>query len=435
MSNDQFVELRDQLAAEPLALLGGPKAVTDDCPDLFRWPIVTQEDEDAVLEVLRARSMSGTDIAMKLEEEFGEYLGVKHALSYPNGTMSLLAAMFAVGVGRGDEIICPSITFWASAMPCFALGASVVFGDLDPETLCLDPHDLERHISPRTKAIVVVHYCGYPADMDGIMAVACKHGIKVIEDMSHAQGSLYHGAKAGTLGDVGAMSMMAGKSLAIGEAGMLVTNNDETYERAVAFSHYARHGKALTRPELVASAGIPLGGVKGRLNQTAAAMGRVQVKYYQERIEEIQAGMNRFWDLLEGTPGLRAHRPPKDSGSTMGGWYNPVGHYLPEELGGLSADKFREAVGAEGGACGRGCNFPLHLHPVLNEVDMYGDGKPTRNAFSDRDLRQPEGSLPVSEELAGRVFGIPWFKHDRAEIIAQHAAAYRKVALRAAELA
>jgi perosamine synthetase len=148
-------------------------------------------------------------------------------------------------------------------------------------------------------------------------------------------------------------------------------------------------------------------------------------------MQTIQDAMNRFWDVLEGTPGLRPHRPARDSGSTMGGWYNPLGHYVPEELGGLPVDKFIEAVKAEGGRCGRGCNFPLHLHPLLNDADIFGDGKPTRIAFADRDVRQPAGSLPVSEALAERCYGIPWFKHDRAEDIGRYAAAFKKVAVQA----
>ncbi|HUW84408.1 MAG TPA: DegT/DnrJ/EryC1/StrS family aminotransferase [Phycisphaerae bacterium] len=422
------------LTDQPLAILGGPRAVRQDQLDLFHWPIVTTEDEQAVVAVMRAGSMSGRDITEKFEAEYAAYQGTKYALGHCNGTAALLAAMYACGVRRGDEIIVPSITYWASALPAFSLGATVVFADIDPDSLCIDPADIERHISKRTKAIVPVHYCGHPADMDPIVTVARRHGLKVIEDVSHAHGGLYKGRMVGTFGDVAALSMMAGKSFAIGEAGMLCTDDRQIYERAIAFAHYQRHGTALTMPELKRFAGLPLGGIKGRMNQTCSAMGRVQLRHYPERIKVIQDAMNRFWDLLDGTPGVRPHRPPAGSGSTMGGWYNPVGHYVPEEVGGLSVERFIEAVNAEGGRTGRGCNFPLHLHPVLNEADVYGDGKPTRIAFADRDVRQPAGSLPVSEALADRCFGIPWFKHDRPEPIARYAAAYRKVALQADKL-
>ena len=170
------------------------------------------------------------------------------------------------------------------------------------------------------------------------------------------------------------------------------------------------------------------------MHQLSSAVGRVQLRYYQERMEEIQRAMNYFWDLLEGVPGIRPHRPPKSSGSTMGGWYAAHGLYVPEELGGLSVHKFCEAVRAEGVWTRAGANFLLHLHPMLNEADIYGHGKPTRLAHTTRDVRQPEGSLPVSETMPERVYNIPWFKHYRPRIIKEHAAAFRKVAEGAAEL-
>jgi len=412
---------------DALALLGGPPAVGDYPPELFAWPVITPEDEQAVLEVVRAGGMSGIEIAKQFEQEYAAFQGTRFALASCNGTTALLEAMFACGVGRGDEIIAPSLTYWASALPAFALGASVVFADIDPDTLCIDPADVEHRITDRTRAIVAVHYCGHPADMDPLLAIASRHGVKVIEDVSHAHGALYRGRLVGALGQVSAMSMMAGKALAIGEAGMLCTDDREIFERALAFGHYERTATELTLPDLVATAGLPLGGIKGRLNQTCAAMGRVQLRHYPQRMAEIQRAMNHFWDALEGLPGLRPHRPPRGSGSTMGGWYNPLGHYLPEELGGLPVERFIQAVNAEGAHTGRGCNFPLHLHPVFNSADIYHDGRPTRLAFAGRDLRQGPGSLPVSEALASRCLGIPWFKRYLPEHIDRFAHAFRKV--------
>lgn len=412
-----------------LAIFGGPKAVKSDPGDMFTWPIITEEDEEAVLEVLRRGAMSGTDVTMQFEKEFAEWQGTKYALGFSSGTAALQGAMFGCKVGVGDEIICPSVTYWASALPCFSLGATVVFAEIDPKTLCIDPNDIEHRITSRTKAIVVVHYLGHPADMDPIMEIARRHGVKVIEDVSHAQGGLYKGRKLGTIGDVAAMSLMSGKSFAIGEAGMLVTDDLEIYERAIALGHYERFGDNIQTESLKPFAGLPMGGYKYRMHQLSSAVGRVQLKYYDARCEEIRKAMNYFWDLLEGVPGLRAHRPPKDSGSNMGGWYAPHGLYCPEELGGLSVTRFAEAVRAEGCPyCSPGCNSPLHLHPLFNTCDVYGHGKPTRIANSDRDLRQPPGSLPVSEGIGKRVYSIPWFKHYRPEIIEEYANAYRKVA-------
>jgi perosamine synthetase len=419
-----------------LAALGGPKAVQTPPGDLFTWPIVTHEDEEAVLDVLRRGAMSGTDVTRQFEQEYAAWQGSKYALGHSSGTAALHAAMFGCRVGVGDEIICPSITYWASCLPAFSLGATVVFAEIDPQTLCLDPGDIEHRLTERTKAIVVVHYLGHPADMDPILDIARRHGVKVIEDVSHAHGALYKGRKVGTLGDVAAASLMTGKSLAIGEAGMLTTDDREIYERALAFGHYERYGPNadLQTAYLRESTGLPLGGYKYRMHQMSAAVGRMQLRYYDARMAEIQRAMNYFWDRLEGVPGLRAHRPPKGSGTTMGGWYAARGLYVPEELGGLSVTRFAQAVRAEGAPCSPGVNAALHLHPLFNTVDVYGHGRPTRLANAARDVRQPPGSLPVSEGIGARTFSIPWFKHYRPEQIDEYVEAFRKVAEGSREL-
>jgi len=306
--------------------------------------------------------------------------------------------------------------------------------------LCINPGDIEHRIGPCTKAIIVVHYSGYPADMDPILDIARRHGLKVIEDVSHAQGSLYKGRLCGTIGDVGAMSLMSAKSFAIGEGGMLVTDNRALYERAVAFGHYERTAvvtaynssapETFSEAGLEQFAGVPLGTFKHRMSQVSSAMGRVQLKYYPGRMQEIQRAMNRFWDLLEGVPGIRAIRPPHDTGSTKGGWYYPGGLYRVEELQGRPVDEFCAAVRAEGFEdCRPGRNAPLHLHPMFHVADIFNQGKPTMIAFGQRDVRQGRGSLPVAEAVPGSTFSVPWFKHDRPEVIAQYAEAFRKVAV------
>jgi len=425
-----------------LALLGGPPTVTEEQPELFRWPRFGPEHEAAVIATLRGHQLSASDISQRFEQDWAAYNGVRHALSYPNGTMALQAAIFAAGLGRGDELICTPITFWGSCQQCYQLGATPVFADIDPDTLCIDPADIERHISPRTKAIMAVHYAGHPCDMDAIMAIARAHDLVVIEDVSHAHGGRYRGRMLGSIGHLAAMSMMSGKAFAIGEGGMLVSDDERYYERALAFSHYSRVAQ-LRDPELRAACvdeSIPhaapicnLGGVKGRLNQLSSAIGRVQLRQYPAVMQQIQDAMNRFWDAMDGVPGIRAHRTPPGGDSSMGGWYNPIGHYRPEELGGLPVERFAEAVNAEGGRCGRSANFALHLHPVFNSVDIYGDGKPTRIAFADRDLRQARGSLPVAEALHARSIGVPGFRID-SPLIDRYAEAYRKVALQHAQL-
>ncbi|MDD4773128.1 MAG: DegT/DnrJ/EryC1/StrS family aminotransferase [Eubacteriales bacterium] len=410
-----------------LAINGGKPAIHGTIPaELFSWPVVTPEDEAAVLDVLRRGAMSGLDVTEKFEREFADWLGSKYAIGYCNGTLSLQAAMFACGLGKGDELICPSKTYWASCIQAFNMNATVVFADIERDSLCIDPADIERCIGPKTKAIMVVHYLAHPADMDAIMAVAKKHNLKVIEDVSHAQGGLYRGRKLGTIGDIGAMSLMSGKSFATGEMGMLVTDNREMYDRAMAYSHYERNNASYIETEyLKPYFGLPLGGMKGRVNQTCSAMGRVQLKYYDERCRLIREGMNYFWDLLEGLPGIRAHRVSEAEGSNMAGWYAPHGLYNSDELEGLSVSRFCEAVRAEGVSVSPGGNNPLHTHNVFKTADIYNAGTPTRIMNADRDVRELD-ALPVTEEL--EIYSIPWFKRPMHSYIEMYAAAFRKVA-------
>ncbi|MBN1579677.1 MAG: DegT/DnrJ/EryC1/StrS family aminotransferase [Anaerolineae bacterium] len=418
-----------------LALVNGSPAPQIDVEDMFDWPLITPEVEGAVLEVLRAGKMSGTDVTKQFEQEFAAWHGVKYALAHNTGTASLQAAMFGLGIGKGDEIICPSITYWASCLPVYALGGTVVFADIDPNTLCIDPNDIEHRITERTKAIVVVHYGAYPGDMDAILGIARRHNIKVIEDPSHAHGALYKGQLVGTMGDAAGFSLMSGKSLACGEGGILLTNDRRVYERALLFGHYARHNE-ITLDDLAVGAALPWGGHKYRMHQLTSAMARVQLTKYSDEMAEINKAMNYFGDLIEDAPGIRVHRPAKDSGLTMGGWYAPLGLYNADELGGLSISRFCEAVNAEGVSCSPGCNKALHLHPLFNTVDVYHAGLPTRiaNLPPGVDIRQPRGSLPVSEGIQSRVFHIPWFKHYRPQVIEAYAAAFCKVAENWADL-
>ncbi|MBQ8606161.1 MAG: DegT/DnrJ/EryC1/StrS family aminotransferase [Clostridia bacterium] len=412
-----------------LALFGGEKAVKTKTEDMFKWPIITKEEEDATLDVLRNVKMSGTDITKEFEKEFAAWIGSKYALGFNNGTSSLMAAMFGIGLKKGDEIICPSITYWASCVQAFALGATVVFANVLEDTLCIDPDDIERKITPRTKAIVVVHYMAHPCDMDRIMEIAKKHDLKVIEDLSHAQGGMYKGRRLGTIGDVAGISMMTGKSFAIGEGGMLITDDKEIYERAIALGSYERFKpEFIENEELKKYTGLPLGGYKFRMHQMSAAVGRVQLKYYDERCKEIRQAMNYFLDGLEGLPGIRTRRVDESTGSDMAGYYSPHILFVSEELGGLSVTRFCEAVRAEGYAdCAPGCNKALHTHALFKTADVYGDGKPTRIANSPEDIRKFDENLEPAEKVGARVFCIPWFKKFRKEEIDQYIEAFKKV--------
>ena len=221
-----------------LSILGGEKAVNID--HSLGVPIVPEEAYETVLDLMRRGDISFSPVIFDFERRFADYIGVKYGLCYPNGTTSIQGALFAVGVGPGDEVIVPSFTFWATAGAVVAVNAVPVFADVDLDSHLLTADSIKKCITPRTKAIVVVHTWGNPVDMDGIMELARQHSLKVIEDCSHAHGAAYKGKKVGSIGDVGCFSLQASNILAAGEGGILVTDNPEYYERAVALGHPER---------------------------------------------------------------------------------------------------------------------------------------------------------------------------------------------------
>lgn len=393
-----------------LALLGGTKTITRDPGDVFKWPIVDKEMEDAVVQVLRNATMSDHDITREFERGFADWHGRKYGIGFNNGTAAIHSGMYGLGIGPGDEVICPSITYWASCLPAISLGASIVFADIDPTTLCVAPKDIERRITENTRAIIVVHYLGMPCEMDAIVPLARKHNLKIIEDVSHAHGGTYKGQMVGTFGDISCFSCMSSKSFAIGEGGVLLTDDPSVRDRALLFGLYARHHE-IEDEAFKEEFGIPTGGFKYRMHQMSSAVGLIQLKKYPKEMAEIDRAMNYFWDLLDGVPGIRAIRPPRDSGSTMGGWYAAHGLYHSEELGGLTVERFCQAVQAEGAFCKSGCNKALHLHPRFQRKLSFGD--------------EP---LPISESIQSKTFFVPWFTRYREDVIQENAAAFIKVA-------
>lgn len=419
-----------------LALLGGSPAVSKHDDGIFRWPIITPAIEEAVLSCLRAGNMSGIDITRRFEAAYAAWNGRQYALANSSGTAALHCAMYGLGLGPGDEMICPSITYWASAVQALSLGARVIFADVDPDTLCLDPESFAARITPRTKVVMVVHYLSHPADMDAIMSIARKHGIKVIEDVSHAQGGLYRDRMLGTFGDVAAFSLMTGKSFAIGEGGMLLCDDEEIFKRAVRFAHYERQQAVLGKdldPEI---GPIPWGGYKYRIHQLSSAVGGEQLKKYPAEIAEIDRAMRYFTDAICKLPGIRAHYP-RDPGSNKAGWYASVVFYDRDKLGGLSLSRFIEALQAEGVRnVHAGCNRPLHQSKLFYDVDIYGHGQPTArvNWPPASDPLALTGDLPVSAGVNARVITVPWFKHFQPAIIDQYIDAFRKVTAQHQEL-
>lgn len=409
-----------------LAINGGSPAVTRDPGEIFVHPIIDERDEKALIEMLHSRQMSSIEPSEALEEDYAAWQGTKFALGHNTGTAALYGALYGVGVGEGDEVICPTVTYWASAVPVLSLRGCVVFADIEPDTLCIDPDDARRKITDRTKAIVAVHLSGHPADMDRLMQLSEETGVPVIEDVSHAHGALYKGRMVGALSQVSAMSLMAGKALPTSEGGMLCTDDREIYERAVVFGHYARIAKCEIK-RYREMAGLAIGGHKFRMNGFSAAMAKVQLEKFPAILEDKRRSSELWWGLLEDVPGIVAHIPRWED-STLGGWYSPRGIYDPEAApGNLPLKAFARAVQAEGSRCNPGGYHLLHRHPVFNDLSVYGEETPTCLRYADRDLRMSDEDLPLATKMFSRVYSVPRFSYFDREYITQCADAYRKV--------
>jgi dTDP-4-amino-4,6-dideoxygalactose transaminase len=191
-----------------------------------------QEEEEAVLRVIRSKWLTMGSVTQEFEAKFAQLLGVKYAIAVANGTVALHLAYAALGLHEGDEVIVPALTFVATANAVLYTGAQVRFADIiGPEDLNLSPQEIEKNITPRTKAVALVHYGGYPCRMVEILEIARRHGLFVIEDAAHAPGATLEGRALGTWGDVSCFSFFSNKNLAVGEGGMVVTNRDDLAEK------------------------------------------------------------------------------------------------------------------------------------------------------------------------------------------------------------
>jgi dTDP-4-amino-4,6-dideoxygalactose transaminase len=190
------------------------------------------EEEEAVLKVLRSKWLTMGSVTQAFEAEFAQRVRVKHAFAVANGTVALHLAYIALGLQAGDEVIVPALTFVATANAALYTGASVRFADiLGPGELNLDPQEIEKNITPQTKAIALVHYGGYPCRMNEIMEIAARNGLYVVEDAAHAPGASLNGKSMGNWGDVACFSFFSNKNIAVGEGGMVTTNSDDLAEK------------------------------------------------------------------------------------------------------------------------------------------------------------------------------------------------------------
>src|SRR3989338_1751150 len=193
----------------------------------FGSPLIEQPEIDEVVDSLKSGWLGTGPKVKKFEEMFSDYKSIKHSVAVNSCTAALHLAMRVIGVKPGDEVIVPTMTFAATANAVIHAGGTPVFADCKKDTMNLNPADLEKKITKKTKAVIPVHFAGRPCDMDAIMAIAKKHNLKVIEDCAHAIESEYHGEKTGTFGDFGCFSFYATKNITTGEGGMVISRHED----------------------------------------------------------------------------------------------------------------------------------------------------------------------------------------------------------------
>lgn len=421
------------IANDRLALFGGRPAVSIDQTEAARWPIVEQEELDAVAEVVRSGEWSLHEIADELAREFASYIGVRYALPHNNGTSALHACTFALGLGPGDEVVVPSATYWATAMPVLSVGAVPIFADVDPVFLNIDPADVERRITPRTRAVVVCHRAGMPCDMDAFTDVARRRGLKLIEDASQAHGATFRGRKVGSFGDVAGFSMQTSKLMPAGEGGIFATNERAYYDRAVLLGHYERL-KDVDDGEVQRFAHTGFG-FKYRISPLNAALGRVSLSKLDQRNARRNRGMSYLYAQLGEVPGIAAPAVPDHVERV---YYGPAYVlYQPQRLGGLPVERFVEALRAEGATCDSGVQLRhrggLHTQPMFVERRHWAFDHPA-NAESMRRVRYGPGELPVTESPPVDRITLPQLPRPTQELLDQYVEAFRKVAVHAGEL-
>ncbi|NTU67271.1 MAG: DegT/DnrJ/EryC1/StrS family aminotransferase [Chlorobiaceae bacterium] len=264
------------------------------------------EEEQAVIETLRSKWISTGPKTSAFEEKFGNMLGTAHALAVSNCTVALHLAMQVLGIGPGDEVICPSLTFVATVNAIRYVGAVPVFADITGESdPTISPEDIHRKITPRTRAIIVMHYAGFPCAMEQIMGIAGEHGLKVVEDACHAPLSEYAGKKLGTIGDVGCFSFFSNKNISTGEGGMLVTNDDRLFEHAKLLRSHGMTTLSYERSTGHSSGyDVVAPGYNYRMDDIRASIGLVQLDKLKADLGRRAQVRSWYEEALASVPGL-----------------------------------------------------------------------------------------------------------------------------------
>ena len=408
-----------------LALFGGSKTVT--LPQDDRWPVLGQAEIDAVVALMREGRISigdGSGPIGELEAVFARYTGAEYALMHNSGTSALHAAFYGVGVGPGDEVLVPSYTWHATAGAVVAANGVPVFCESDPGTLNIDVGDAARRITPRTKAIAVVHMWGNVADMDAVMALARAHSLAVVEDCSHAHGATWRGKHVGTIGHVGAFSLQGSKVLVAGEGGMLLTNDPGVFDRALVLGSHGRiqyhaHDDAIR--ELTTGLGF-----KYRPHPLGAAIALEQFR----RLDTWNAGRRENYDyLMAGLRDLPAIDVTETlEGAKRGGYYGTRLRYDSAELVGLSRGALLKALRAEGVEVDIERYPLLHLTPYYRNRQRAYDGylAPVVRPDFDGTPFEP-GDLPATEGFHQQLLALPVYTVPQLPLLDQIIAAFHKV--------
>lgn len=321
-----------------LALLGGPKVRDRAFPS---WPVIDESDKKAVLDVLESRQWGGVEQRRvpEFEKQFAAFQDCDYGVSCTNGTHALDIVLRALGVGYGDEVILPPYTFIATATAILLNNAIPVFADIDPETYLIDPARVEEAITPKTKAIMAVHIAGQPCDMDALAHISKKHSIPVVEDAAQAHGAEWAGQRAGSFGIAGTFSFQSSKNLTAGEGGMIVTNNQEVYDRAWSIHNVGRvpGGRWYEHPNL---------GANYRMTEWQAGILLSQMNRLPGHMQTREANASYLTSKLQQIPGITAQaRPDK---VTSHAYHLYIMRYDSQAFDGITRDRFVEALSAEG---------------------------------------------------------------------------------------
>jgi perosamine synthetase len=418
-----------------LAIFGGPRAVRTEYKE--GWRQVRRSDLTAILAAARDdinTEAKGEGPIAEFEQQFAQLTGSQYTLAMNSGTAALHSAYFALGVKPGTEVIVPGYTFFATAAPILQCGGRPVFCDIDPETLVADPDDVERRITPRTRAICVVHLWGNPAPMDRFVEIARRHNLGLIEDCSHAHGALYQGRPLGAWGDIGCFSLQGPKAVSAGEGGIAVTDNPLLFDRMLALGHYGRL-KAGQAKNTFDTDYLTLG-VKYRPHLYGIMLAAGSLS----RLAELNRRRQRNYDILSAElAGCEAVQPIKTTPKAVrGGFLEFIVRYAPEKAGNWKSSAFLEAAQAEGVPISKERYARLGkskrmlsetpIFTTLDSTELGGNLEASRSP----DNSQAQSDLPVVRNLAGRLLTMPAFTKVSERFVRECAAALRKVAAYAA---